>query len=146
MKTIGIIGVSTDLATAEYYKLIKGHIRETLGGLHTGETIINLMDFARSARFANNELWGKGARYVHGKAQSLERAGADFIICVSNTWHRMSEFMADIKIPLLRTYGHHHQKAWAAYDRARGDKCHHVLAVLAWPVLDQIWAGYHGPY
>ncbi|KAK5999209.1 L-aspartate/glutamate-specific racemase [Cladobotryum mycophilum] len=102
MKTIGIIGGSTDLATAEYYKLINAHVRKELGGLHTGEIIINSMDFARSAHFVNNNLWDEGGQYLHQKAQSLERAGADFILCVSNTWHRVSEaFMKDIKIPLL---------------------------------------------
>lgn len=102
MKTIGIIGGSTDLATVEYYNLINKHVREELGGLHTGEIIINSMDLARSAHYVHNELWDEGAEYLHGKAQSLERAGADLIICVSNTWHRVSDkFMAGIKVPLL---------------------------------------------
>ncbi|KAH6648052.1 Asp/Glu/hydantoin racemase [Truncatella angustata] len=102
MKTIGIIGGSTDIATAEYYNLINKHVREELGGLHTGEIIINSMDLARSAHYVHNGLWDEGADYLHGKAQSLVRAGADFIICVSNTWHRVSDkFMAGIDVPLL---------------------------------------------
>ncbi|KAM0512521.1 hypothetical protein ACHAPE_008844 [Trichoderma viride] len=101
MKTVGIIGGSTDLATAEYYKLINAHIRSKLGGFNTGEIIINSMNFERSAHFVTNDLWEEGGEYLHGKALSLERAGADFIICVSNTWHKVSEaFMKDIKIPL----------------------------------------------
>ncbi|KAH8198659.1 hypothetical protein TruAng_007200 [Truncatella angustata] len=102
MKTIGIIGGSTDIATAEYYNLINKHVREELGGLHTGEIIINSMDLARSAHYVHNGLWDEGADYLQGKAQSLVRAGADFIICVSNTWHRVSDkFMAGIDVPLL---------------------------------------------
>lgn len=102
MKTIGIIGGSTDLATVEYYNLINKHVREELGGLHTGEIIINSMDLALSARYVNEGLWDEGAEYLGGKAQSLERAGADFIICVSNTWHRVSDaWMAGVNIPLL---------------------------------------------
>lgn len=102
MKTIGIIGGSTDIATVEYYNLINKHVREELGGLHTGEIIINSMDLANSAHYVNNDLWDEGAKYIHTKAQSLERAGADFIICVSNTWHRVSDkFMAGVKVPLL---------------------------------------------
>lgn len=102
MKTVGIIGGSTDLATAEYYKLINAHIRAKLGGFNTGEIIINSMNFERSAHFVTNDLWDEGAEYLHGKALSLERAGADFIICVSNTWHKVSEaFMKDIKIPSI---------------------------------------------
>ncbi|KAJ6437206.1 aspartate racemase [Purpureocillium lavendulum] len=102
MKTIGIIGGSTDIATVEYYKLINEHVRRELGGLHTGEIIINSMDLAQSARFVNNQLWDEGAAYLHAKAKSLERAGADFIICVSNTWHRVADkFMAGVDLPLL---------------------------------------------
>jgi len=102
MKTVGIIGGSTDIATVEYYNLINKHVREELGGLHTGEIIINSMDLARSAHFVKNELWDEGTEYLHSKAHSLVRAGADFIICVSNTWHRVSdEFMAGIEVPLL---------------------------------------------
>jgi aspartate racemase len=103
MKTIGIIGGSTDIATVEYYNLINKHVREELGGLHTGEIIINSMDLARSAHYVNNELWDEGAQYLQSKAQSLVRAGADLIICVSNTWHRVSDtFMAGIiDVPLL---------------------------------------------
>lgn len=102
MKTIGIIGGSTDIATVEYYKLINEHVRQELGGLHTGEIIINSMDLAWSAHYVNNQLWDEGAAYLRGKALGLERAGADFIICVSNTWHRVADkFMAGINIPLL---------------------------------------------
>jgi aspartate racemase len=104
MKTIGIIGGSTDIATVEYYNLINKHVREELGGLHTAEIIINSMDLANSAHYVNNELWDEGAEYLAAKAQSLARAGADFIICVSNTWHRVSDrFMAGIAdtVPLL---------------------------------------------
>ncbi|KAH8810900.1 Asp/Glu/hydantoin racemase [Xylogone sp. PMI_703] len=101
-KTVGIIGGSTDLATAEYYKLINAFCRQELGGLHTCEIIINSMDVARSTYYVQNNLWDEGGEFLHSKAQSLERAGADFIICVSNTWHRVaSVFMKDIKIPLL---------------------------------------------
>jgi aspartate racemase len=85
MKTIGMIGGSTDIATVEYYNLINKHVREELSGLHTGEIIINSMDLTRSAHYVNNKLWDEGAEYLHGKAQSLVRAGADLIICVCNT-------------------------------------------------------------
>ena len=102
MKTVGIIGGSTDVATVEYYKHINNGIRERLGGQHTGEIIINSMDAHQSVQFLKNHLYDEAAVYLHKKALSLERAGADFILCVSNTWH-MSEllFMKGIKVPFL---------------------------------------------
>jgi aspartate racemase len=102
MKTIGIIGGSTDVSTVEYYKLINAGIRQRLGGFHTGEIIINSMDFAQSARLVNGGLWEEGGKYLNGKALSLERAGADFILCACNVWHKVADsFMKDVKIPLL---------------------------------------------
>ncbi|KAJ9612400.1 hypothetical protein H2200_003997 [Cladophialophora chaetospira] len=102
MKTIGIIGGSTDLATVEYYKIINAKTRERLGGFHTGRVIINSMDLADSVQYVHNELWEQGGEMLHEMAKSLERAGADMILCVSNTWHRTAEmFMKDVSIPLL---------------------------------------------
>jgi aspartate racemase len=102
MKTIGIIGGSTDVATAEYYKIINAETNRRIGGHHTAEIIINSMNFAMSAYYVNNALWEEGGRYLRGKALSLERAGADFVLCVSNTWHRVADmFMEGIGIPFL---------------------------------------------
>lgn len=102
MKVIGIIGGSTEVSTAEYYKLINLGINKKLGGYHTGEIIINSMDFANSVYFVKNGLWEEGGRYLHSKALSLERAGADFFLCASNTWHIAAPiFTKEIRIPLL---------------------------------------------
>jgi aspartate racemase len=102
MKTIGIIGGSTDLATVEYYKLINAKVRERLGGLHTAKIIINSMDFADSAHLVQNDLWEEGGEMLNGMARSLQRAGAEMLLCVSNTWHRTAEtFMLGLTIPLL---------------------------------------------
>lgn len=102
MKTIGIIGGSTDLATAEYYKIINAAIRRELGGLHTAEVIINSMDCGRITHYTQHSLWDEGAAYMNNKARSLERAGADFILSVSNTWHGMADvYMRGVGIPLL---------------------------------------------
>lgn len=102
MKTIGIIGGSTDVATAEYYKIINSSIKRRLGGYHTGKIIINSMDVATSVYFVKQGLWEEGGLHIRNMVSSLERAGADFVICVSNTWHRCAEsFMLGAKIPLL---------------------------------------------
>jgi aspartate racemase len=102
MRTIGILGGSTDLATTEYYTLINAHVRSLLGGLHTGEIIVNSMDLALSAHYVTNNLWDEGVEYLHPKVKALERAGVDFVICVSNTWHCVSErWMGGVGVPLL---------------------------------------------
>jgi hypothetical protein len=42
------------------------------------------MDFANSAHFVQHALWDQGGEYLFGKALSLERAGASFIIIAAN--------------------------------------------------------------
>jgi aspartate racemase len=102
MKTIGIIGGSTDVSTAEYYKLLNAGLNKRRGGFNTGEIIINSMDFGHSARFSQEGLWEDAGKYLNGKALSLERAGADFIILACNTWHAVADMMMkDVNIPLL---------------------------------------------
>jgi aspartate racemase len=102
MKTIGIIGGSTNVATAEYYSILNAAVKRRLGGFHTAKIIMNSMDLATSVHFVHGGLWDEGSEFLRGMAQSLERAGADFIICVSNTWNMHStKWMAGIKIPLL---------------------------------------------
>ena len=105
MLTIGVIGGSGDLATAEYYKAINKAVNDRLGGKHSAEVIINSMDFAKSIHYVYGDRWVEGATYIHEKAASLERAGAAFIMIVSNTWHRAADkFMEGINIPLLHIF------------------------------------------
>jgi aspartate racemase len=73
-----------------------------LGGSYTGEILIDSMNFARSEYYVSNDLWDEGGAYLNEKAKRLEAAGASFILCVSNTWHRAAQsFMKGLSIPLL---------------------------------------------
>lgn len=143
MKTIGIIGGSTDVATAEYYKVINNTVRKRLGGYHTGKTIINSMDLATSEYFVRSDKWDEGGVHIRGIVQSLERAGADFVICVSNTWHRAAEsFMQGSKIPLL-----HITDPTAEAIKAKGLKRVALLgtkATMSGPYLRGIFTEQHG--
>ena len=73
MKTIGMIGGSSDVATVEYYKLINAGIKRRLGGHHTAEMIINSLDFGEVERLVNGNLWTEGEEYVNRHAKALAR-------------------------------------------------------------------------
>ena len=73
MKTIGIIGGTSDVATGEYYRLINAGIKARLGGYHTAEMIINSMDFGEVERLVTGNLWQEGETYVHRHAKALDR-------------------------------------------------------------------------
>jgi aspartate racemase len=102
MKTIGVLGGMSDQATAEYYRLINAAVNARLGGWNTAEVIISSVNFGNIERFVRNGAWEEAGRYLAAKAQGLERAGADLLICVSNTLHRVSDtFTAGLSIPFL---------------------------------------------
>src|ERR1700730_16648992 len=60
------------------------------------------MNFAFSADCVRNDRWNDMAAYLSERAAALERAGAEILICVSNTLHRVADsFSSVVKIPFL---------------------------------------------
>ena len=60
------------------------------------------VNFANIEAFVRNNQWNDSADYLVDKALKLERAGADFILCVSNTMHRVApQIEAAIEVPFL---------------------------------------------
>jgi aspartate racemase len=102
MKRIGILGGSSDQSTAEYYRLLNRAVNERLGGWNTAELLVNSMNFATAERCVRNGLWDEVGAYLAERAVALERAGAELLICVSNTLHRAAPtFTAQLTIPFL---------------------------------------------
>ena len=102
MRRIGILGGSSDHATADYYRRLNKAANDLYGGWNTAEVIISSMNFAFSRECAVNGKWEDLADYLSERALALEKAGADFIICASNTLHRVADkFTGAIKIPFL---------------------------------------------
>lgn len=102
MKMIGVLGGMSQTATAEYYRLLNQRVNARLGGWNSAELVISSVNFACIERFVRNGLWEEAGEYLAIRAQGLQRAGADFLLCVSNTMHRVSDdFMAGLSIPLL---------------------------------------------
>jgi len=102
MKRIGILGGSSDVATADYYRRLNRAVNERLGGWNTAELLVSSMNFALAERWVRLGQWDEAAEYLTGRARALEAAGADLLLCVSNTLHRVAPaFTAGLRIPLL---------------------------------------------
>lgn len=102
MQTIGILGGMSNQATAEYYRLINTGINQMRGGWNTAELLLYSVNFANIEAFVRRDQWDDAADYLVSKACQLERGGADFIIMVSNTMHRVApKIEAAIQIPLI---------------------------------------------
>ena len=102
LKTIGILGGMSNVATVNYYKGINQRVNELMGGYNIAEIIMHSVNFANIEAFVRGNQWDDSADYLVDKALKLERAGADFILCVSNTMHRVApQIEAAINVPFL---------------------------------------------
>jgi aspartate racemase len=102
VKTIGLIGGMSWESSLEYYRILNETIKEKLGGLHSAKCILYSVDFAEIEVLQREGNWKEATRMMVDAAQSLERAGADFVILCTNTMHKMADEMeSSIHIPLL---------------------------------------------
>jgi aspartate racemase len=102
MKTIGIIGGMSWESTAEYYKQLNEGVKQHKGGLHSAKIILNSVDFTEVELLQRKGEWDKSAVLLCDAAQSVERAGADFVLIATNTMHKVAKQVQEaISIPLL---------------------------------------------
>jgi aspartate racemase len=102
MKTIGVLGGMSSVATAEYYRRINEGVNAHRGGHSAAEIVLYSVDFGMIEGFIRHEQWDQAADYLAERAQRLERAGAEFLILATNTMHRVAVELQDaIGIPLV---------------------------------------------
>lgn len=101
-KVLGVLGGMSDQATAAYYSQINAAVNRRLRGWNTAEVVISSVNFARIEHCVRHGLWDEAGAYLAEKAAGLERAGAQMLLCVSNTMHRVQgAFTAGLSIPFL---------------------------------------------
>lgn len=102
MKTIGLIGGMSWESSIEYYRIINQVTKSKLGGLHSAKSVMYSVDFAEIEALQHQNRWAEAANLMVAAAQSIERAGADFVVLCTNTMHKVAdEIEANVQIPLL---------------------------------------------
>ena len=102
MKTIGLIGGMSWESTITYYQVLNETIKQALGGLHSAKCILYSVDFEEIEKCQANGDWNRSAEILSDAAQSLEKAGADYIVICTNTMHKVAdEIKKHIHIPIL---------------------------------------------
>lgn len=102
MKTIGLIGGMSWESTVPYYRKINETSKAELGGLHSAKLVLVSVDFAEIEQLQKTGDWDTAGRVLAQSAQSLQRAGADFVVLCTNTMHKVaSSIEAAASIPLL---------------------------------------------
>lgn len=89
VKTIGLIGGMSWESTTEYYRLINEEVKNRLGGLHSAKCILYSVDFHEIERYQSAGEWEKAGEVLGIAANSLEKAGADFLVLCTNTMHKV---------------------------------------------------------
>ncbi|TYL46404.1 amino acid racemase [Nocardioides sp. BGMRC 2183] len=102
MQTIGLIGGMSWESSAAYYELLNRGAEERLGGLHSARTVMASVDFAEVTALQESEDWDGVAAVLVEAGRSVERAGADFLMLCTTTFHRVADQVAAaVDIPLL---------------------------------------------
>lgn len=101
-KTIGILGGMSNQATMEYYRLLNAGLNEHYGGWDNAEIVLVSVNFGNIESMVRNRAWDLASEYLAAKLDALEHAGADVIVCVSNTMHPTVEpLMAGRSTPFI---------------------------------------------
>jgi hypothetical protein len=91
VKTIGLIGGMSWESSIEYYRIINETVKERLGGLHSAKCIMHSVDFAEVEPLQHEGRWEEAAEHMVRAAQSVEAAGADFLVLCTNTMHKTAD-------------------------------------------------------
>jgi len=102
VQTIGLIGGMSWESSAAYYQALNVGVETRLGGLSSARTIMSSVDFAEVTALQEQERWDEIATILVTAAQGLERAGADFLLLCTTTFHRVADQVeAAVSIPVL---------------------------------------------
>lgn len=89
-------------SSAAYYQALNQGVEKRVGGLSSARTVLASVDFAEVTALQEAERWDDVAQVLCEAARGVERAGADFLLLCTTTFHRVAEQVADaVEIPVL---------------------------------------------
>ncbi len=102
MQTIGLIGGMSWESSAVYYRDLNLGVQERLGGLSSPKLVLSTVDFAELTDLEDHERWDQIGELLAEAARGVERAGADFLLLCTTTFHKVADAVAAaVDIPLL---------------------------------------------
>ena len=102
MKTIGLVGGMSWESSAVYYRDLNVGVQERLGGLSSPKLVLTTVDFAEVTHLEDDERWDQVGQLLAEAARGVERAGADFLLLCTTTFHKVADQVeAAVDIPIL---------------------------------------------
>ena len=102
MKTIGLVGGMSWESSAVYYRDLNLGVQQRLGGLSSPRLALTTVDFAEVTDLEDEERWDQVGQLLADAARAVERAGADFLLLCTTTFHKVADQVEQaVGIPLL---------------------------------------------
>jgi aspartate racemase len=102
VQTIGLIGGMSWESSAVYYRDLNLGVQQRLGGLSSPKLVLSTVDFAEVTHLEDDERWDQIGQLLAQAARGVERAGADFLLLCTTTFHKVADAVeAAVDIPLL---------------------------------------------
>lgn len=102
METIGLVGGMSWESSLAYTRDLNLGVKERLGGLSSPRMVLSTVDFAEITDLEGTERWDQIGALLADAARGVERAGADFLLLCTTTFHKVADQVAEaVEIPLL---------------------------------------------
>jgi aspartate racemase len=102
MQTIGLVGGMSWESSEVYYRDLNLGVRNRLGGLSSPKLVLSTVDFAEVTALEDEERWQQIGELLAEAARGVERAGADFLLLCTTTFHKVADQVeAAVDLPLL---------------------------------------------
>jgi len=102
MKTIGLIGGTGWVSTAEYYRIINETVNQRLGGLQFAKCILYSLNFGDIDELNRRDDMPGIFKLILDAAVKLMKTGVDGIMLCANTMHMFADELATkIDVPLI---------------------------------------------
>ena len=102
MQTIGLVGGMSWESSAVYYRDLNLGVQQRLGGLSSPKLVLSTVDFAELTDLEDAERWDQIGTLLADAGRGVERAGADFLLLCTTTFHKVADQVAAaVDIPLL---------------------------------------------
>ena len=102
MKTLGILGGTSWVSTAEYYRQLNEGVQKALGGVHSARLLVSSVEFQQYSDLMARGDWESVERGLRAEAKRLRAGGADAILIASNTMHVCAEAVQEAAgVPVL---------------------------------------------
>jgi aspartate racemase len=102
VQTIGLVGGMSWESSAVYYRDLNLGVQRRLGGLSSPKLVLSTVDFAELTHLEDDQRWDLIGELLADAARGVERAGADFLLLCTTTFHKVADHVAAaVDIPLI---------------------------------------------